>query len=180
MLVKKIVSAGLLLIAVSMVGILLAPTLHAQTTPTTAQCTVAQARLTARILKVDAAHTAQTNLYTGLQTRLSTIITSATEAGYDEVGLAALTAAQTTVNAKITAYTTAADAYTTALEAAKGKDCSTTVAEFRTAVIEARASRASLLAAATDVRASFRTDVIPAIKDYAAWLKEQSDTTEGN
>jgi hypothetical protein len=180
MLVKKIVSAGLLIIAVSMVGILLAPTLQAQTTPTSAQCAIAQARLTTRITKVDTVHAAQTNVYTNLQTRLETIITSATEAGYDEDGIAALTLAQTTVNTKIEAYTTAADAYTAALEAAKGKDCSTTVAEFRTAVIEARAARASLLTAATDVRASFRSDVIPALKDYAAWLKEQSDTTEGN
>jgi hypothetical protein len=171
MLVKKIVSAGLLTIAVTMLGIVLAPSLHAQTTPTTEQCTLAKTRLDTRITKVDTVRDAQSKVYTGLQTKLEAIITSATEAGYDKDGLAALSSAQDSVTTKITAYTEASAAYKTALAAAKDTTCSTTNLEFRTAVIAARASLASLHAAAKDVRVAFRTEAIPALKAYAAWLR---------
>ena len=178
MLVKKIVSAGLLAIAILMVGVVVAPTLHAQATPTAAQCTAAQTRLATRITKVEAATTTQSKVYSDLQARVDALNSSATDAGYEVEGLADFTAAQTTLSNKIVAYVTASIAYSTALTAAKDTACSATNAEFRAAVIAARTALTTFRTASAEVRSTFRTEVIPVLKDYAAWLKEQAITEE--
>lgn len=169
---KKLISLGVLVIAVTVSVVIGSSYAQAEEIrPTQAQCTTAQERLTARITRVEAAKTAQTKVYTGLQTKLETLVSSATQNEYDTT---ALVAAQEAFTAKIAVYTEKTAAYSSALLAVKNAACSTTNTEFVKAVTDARTALAAARTATNDVRAAFRGAVITELKNYATWLKEQT------
>jgi len=177
MLVKKILSLGILAIVFAMTAFVVAPATHAQTAtaPTAAQCAVGQTRLIARITKAEAVKTAHTNVYTNIQTRLATLVDNATRNAYDT---ATLETAVSNFDTKVTTYIDKSAAYSAALLAAKDTACTATNAEFITAVAAARAALVEARTATAEVRSAFRADVVKELKAYAAWLKENATTEE--
>ncbi len=142
-----------------------------------ARCTMAKDRLEQRVTRVETAITSRTEQYTALRSRVETLLTSATSAGYD---VTALTAARDAVQADIATFTEKATAYTAALTAANGLACGDNDGAFVEGMVMARTALRELRAAMSDVATSLRSEAIPAIKDYAAWLRGQAtDNTEG-
>jgi hypothetical protein len=177
--VKKTIRIGLIAAATVFAGIMAAPLVSAQTTPTersqSVRCSIAQARLNTRITRVDAVKQTHTETYTALQTRFDAVVTAAGETEYDTVELEA---AQAAITAKITTFTTAASAYTTALLATKNLSCGESDGAFATSVLASREALMEVRLASLDVRQTFREQAIPALKDYAAWLKDDTNTQD--
>jgi hypothetical protein len=177
--VKKSIRIGLIVATAVFAGILAAPLVSAQTTPTTRsqsiRCSIAQARLNTRITRVDTVKQLQSEKYATLQTRIDTLVTNAQATEYDT---AALEAAQTTITDKITAYTAAATSYTTVLLATKNLSCGESDGAFATSVLASREALIKTRQAAQEVRQAFREEAIPALKDYATWLKDNSNTQD--
>lgn len=179
---KKTISIGLIAATVVLAGIMAAPLATAQTTETptsrsqSIRCSIAQARLNTRITRVDTVKQSLSEKYSALQTRFQSLLATAQETDYDT---AALEAAQTAVADKITVFTTAATAYTTALLATKNLSCGESDGAFATSLLTSRESLIEVRLAALDVRQTFREQVIPALKDYATWLKDNFNSQDG-
>jgi hypothetical protein len=124
--------------------------------------------------QVDATKTAQTTIYTTIKAKIDTLITSAKANGYDTTKLAA---AATAVQTSIDTYGVKASAYTTDLTTAKGLSCGDSDGAFASAIVTARADLLVIRTAAKDVRTTIQSTAIPAINDYATWLKTNSATT---
>lgn len=173
---KKLQTMGLLALVVTISALAIVPTSYAQSiTPTEAQCMTAQGRLTTQIAKVEATKTTQTKAYTAIQTKFSEYVTSAEQNTYDTTAMAT---AQTALTTKITTYTDAAASYATALLTAKDTKCGTTNTDFVNAVTTARTALTATRTATNDVRTTIREEVIPSLKDYATWLKDNAGSEE--
>jgi hypothetical protein len=178
--VKRIILSGAALIALAFTLVSTAPTTLAQTSGgqiTAARCSVAAAKLDARITRVAAAKETQVKLYEGLKGKVDSLLERATAKGYDTT---ALTAASQAVKAKIEVYVEKATAYDTALKAAKELTCGESDGAFAQALSDARSALLATRSAAIDVRTTFRTDALPALQAYAEWLREQNTTGETN
>ena len=152
-----------------------APFASAESTETTMtsqapRCTVAKARLTARTTSFETANTARIRAYTQLQTDYDAVIERAANTTYDT---AALKAAQTAIDEKLDAYTTAAAEYVRTLATAKDTACADTDTPFTTALSAARTALSEVRTANLATRTTFREQAIPALKDYAEWVRTQ-------
>jgi hypothetical protein len=179
-LVKKTIRIGLIAAATIFAGIMAAPLASAQTTTPTERnqlirCSIAQARLNTRITRVDAIKQTHTEKYATLQTRFDALVAAAEETEYDTT---ALLAAQAAVADKIIVFTDAAGAYTTALLATKNLSCGESDGAFATSVLASREALIEARLASLDVRKTFREQAIPALKDYATWLKDNTNTQD--
>ncbi len=175
---KKILSLGLLALVVVVSALSVAPIVSAQTsTPTEARCEAAKARLTMQIAKVETIKTNQMQAYTAIQTRVAEVVTSAGNSAFDTT---TLVAAQTAFDTAIVTHTESVDTYTTALLTAKDTECTAANTEFVAAITTARAALKTARESTADVRATFREEVVPAVKEYATWLKENTDREETN
>lgn len=172
---KKLISISLVLIAIIVGGVLGVQTVSAQSNNQTERCSTAQGRLNTRITRVNTIKDSHTTAYNNLNAKVTRILTSAETNHYDTT---ALTAAANAVEEKIAAFGEKATAYTDALMATKNLSCGTNDDEFNTSLTAARAALAAVRAASVDVRTTFTTEVIPALQDYATWLKEQLATEE--
>jgi hypothetical protein len=178
--VKKSIRIGLIVATAVFAGIMASPLVSAQAPTLTTRsqsirCNIAQARLNTRITRVDTVKQLQSEKYATLQTRISTLVTNAQTTEYDT---AALQAAQTAVAGKITAFTAAANEYTTALLATKNLSCGESDGAFATSVLASREALINTRLAALEVRKAFREEMIPALKDYATWLKDNDNTQD--
>ncbi|MEO6109971.1 MAG: hypothetical protein ABIP50_03115 [Candidatus Saccharimonadales bacterium] len=189
MLVKKLVSIAAFVV-LGLVVTLLAPYASAQTTPTegettpptttteatpSARCTAIKKNLATRLTKVDIAKTAQVKVYEAEQTKIDTLLTTASTAGYD---VTALTTAQGVVKAKITTFNDKATVYSTALTTAQNTECMSDETAMKKAVVDARTALVAVRTASQDVRVAFKDSVITALKDYIVWLKTQTNSRE--
>lgn len=174
---KKILIGGLVLLALTATSLLPLSSVYAQTAASeSARCKIATTRLDLRIAAVDKAKTNQSTVYNQAKSKLDTFVTSATNAGYD---VTALTTARDSVKTKIDTYIEKATAYSAALTTAKSLTCGESDGAFATALTNARAALTATRTAALDVRTTFKQQVVPALNDYAAWLKLQKANTSG-
>ena len=172
---KKVIHSGLIAIALVISGVAVASYPAGAVELTQAvRCNVAQARLTTRITKVDAIKATQAKVYTDIQTKVDGYVTSAKTAGYDTTALAKASADLKTT---LDAYTTKADTLSKDLTAAKNLSCGTDNAPFVAAIVTTRTDLTSVRTATKDVRTSIQTLAIPALKDYATWLKTHTTTS---
>ncbi|MFZ3009837.1 MAG: hypothetical protein WA030_02350 [Candidatus Microsaccharimonas sp.] len=175
---KKILIGGLVLLTLTATSILPLSSVYAQTAVgESARCKLAPTRLDLRITAVEKVKTTQSTVYAETKSKVDTFVTSATDAGYD---VTALTAARDSVKSKIDTYIEKATAYSAALTTAKGLTCGESDGAFTTALTSARTALLATRTAALDVRTTFKQQVVPALNDYAAWLKlQKANTTEG-
>lgn len=175
---KKILTGGLVLLALTATSLFPLSSVYAQTVASeSARCKIATSRLDLRITNVEKVKTTQSALYNETKSKVDTFVTSATDAGYD---VAKLTTARDSVKTKIDTYIEKATAYSAALTTAKSLTCGESDGAFTTAVASARTALVATRTAAIDVRTTFKQQVVPALNDYAAWLKlQKANTTEG-
>lgn len=173
---KKFIMVTVIAITVVTATLFTGTSTSAQTVTESARCSVAQARIATQLARVEATKTTQIKAYNDVKARIDTLLSNAVAASYTNI--AALTAARDAVQAKIVTYTEKATAYSTALGAAQSLTCGKAEGDFAKAIISSRAALLEVRTASLDVRTTLRNEAIPALRDYAAWLKERSTTTE--
>lgn len=162
-------------------GVLVAtPTLAQSAAERSVRCTVSQVRLNTRITQVDTVRSAQATAYANLLSRIDRLIASAEARGYTVIDLMS---ARDAVQEKVDVFTAKAEAFSNNLMTAKNLTCGESDGEYVAALSAARVSLVEVRTAALDVRVTFRELLIPALKEYATWLKERTaaqrtDTTD--
>lgn len=186
---KKLIISSTFVFALVLSAIFSGGFVSAQTTTDTTsgekstarRCTVAHPRLQERVTRITTLKTKQQTTYTTVSDRVQKIVTSASDNGYDT---AALLSANSNLVTKIRTYTEKVEAYNTALKATATAACATTPGdgEYATSLLAARTALIEARTASADVRSTFKNEVVPALKDYAAWLKDKATTktTEEN
>lgn len=169
---KRTITIGIVLAAVTVIAFGAAPLVNAQTASTSPRCTVSKPRLVAQADKVDAAKDTHIEAYADLRTRVEALIVSSTTAKYAKVS--AITTAKNAYVAKVTAYTTAATAYTKALQSAADAACGESETTYNTALTSARTALTKVRNATTAVKTSFNSGVVPTLQDYAKSLATNS------
>lgn len=160
------------------IGIFAAPQVSAQAQEApvqSARCAVAEARLELRVTRVGAARENHAQIYSSIKSRLDTVVENATSAGYDTTDLVA---ARDSVQQEITTFTEKSDAYYQILTETKNLACGNSDGEFVASLADARLAMVELRTASIAVKTTVRQEAIPAVKDYAAWLKEQATSTQ--
>jgi hypothetical protein len=171
--VKRSITIGLMALAIVVGAFLAIPTVNAQTTTMTEslRCSVSQTRLTSKIERLEAAKASSNSVYGAITGKVDGFISSAQTSGYD---VADMTAARDTVNAQLQLFVQKVEIYSNALASANDASCGSSDGEYVTALAAARQALAETRLAADGVRASVRSEVIPALQTYAAWLKDQA------
>jgi len=174
--VKKIISSGIIAIALVFAGIIAGThTVQAETPTLAVRCSTTQARLNTLIAKVEATKTSQLATYADIQARVDAIAASAQATTFESEKL---TAAQTGVKTKIDTYAAAATAYSTSLTAAKNLTCGQSDTDFTKAIETARLNLLAVRTATIAVRAYVKADITTALKAYAIWLPGATNTSE--
>ena len=169
---KKIKLASIsvlgLALAVSLIPISAFAQTPAQQAEAEARCTTAKTKLAAKITSVTTLQTERTNQYTSINERVNRLVVSSAEANY--LDTQKLTTAHDAVKKSIDAYSAQATAYKTSLEKTQAVPCTQTT-EFTRALTVSRAELVKLRTANTSVKTSIKQDAVPAMQNYAAWLK---------
>lgn len=173
---KKYISIGAIVL-IGLIATVYSPFASAQTATTVLKCTSVKANLTTLLGKVEASTKTQTTIYQEQQKNIETLLTSSKTMSYDTTKL---TSARDSVKTKVTTYIDKASAYATTLTTAKNIDCSSDMTAMQAALATVRSSVAAVRTATTDARTALRSEAIPAIKDYALWLKTNTTTTTEN
>lgn len=170
---------AVVIIATSTISIPLVGAVTTTTSPTAAKqsirCTISEGRLTTVISKAGVAQAAQSKIYTDVMAKVATFITNATTDGYDTTKLAA---AQTSTQNAIDDYSAKATAYATSLTATKALTCGESDGDYAASLLKTRAALLAVRTASLSVRTAARSDILPAVKDYATWLSTHLTTQE--
>lgn len=174
-------------IAISTLGLALVISLvpvtsYAQTTTersvATQRCTMAKQKIATHTAAIAATQANHATKYTTIQQRVDTLVSSAVKANY--TAIEKLTAARNSVTKAITDYTTQATVYTTALATAQSAACGEGTGEFMSALATARTELKALRVSSAAVKTVVKQNAIPALRDYATWLKTNADSTQEN
>lgn len=136
-----------------------------------ARCTIAEAKIETRSTKLTTAKDAHDMKFKGITERVTKLTTQAKEQGYDT---AKLTSAQTKAQAAVDSYKTAFDTYKASLVATKAVACGESDTAFTTALAKSRTDLIAARTVAQALKTTITTSVIPAVKEYGAWLKEKA------
>lgn len=141
------------------------------------RCEQIKSRLADRITKSTEVKVAHTERYERLSNRIEAVIASAESRGYDTADLVAAKAA---VDAAITAYGVAIDAYTEELGTASEVVCNADANAYGQAIVTSRESLEAVRAAGSAVKTAFRESVVPELEAYKTWLEtnESTETSE--
>ena len=176
----KIKKTSMLVLGLALIVALLPVSSYAQT-PTQEPiseegCTTAKAKIATHATAVNAAQTDHIKKYTSLKDSIDTIVSSATTAEYTDV--ATLTAARDNVTIAINNYTTQAKAYSIALEKAQASVCGEEAGQFTDTLATARTELTATRNSSLAVKNVVTKTAVPALQDYARWLKASTDTAQ--
>ena len=141
---------------------------------TAARCTIAETKIEARSTKLTTAKDTHDKKFKGIIERVNKLATQAKEQGYDTTSL---TSAQAKAQTALDSYKTAFDTYKTSLAATKTLACGESDGAFATALAKSRTDLIAARTAGQTLKTTITTSVIPAVKQYGAWLKEKAATT---
>lgn len=152
-----------------------------QATKETPRCTTAETRIKKQLTTIQTVREARSKVYKNTLERVEKVIASAKERTYDTTKLdAALVAAQTAYDSFVTNSTN----YETALTSTQTYACGNSEGQFANALATARTELTTLRTSAATLRSTIREQLVPAVKEYAVWLKAQASTktstTEGD
>ncbi len=179
---KKIKQASIYVLGLALVAALVPVSSYAQsaaeTTVTEARCAIAETKIAARITELSSLQTDRTTKYTNISNKLNAFISSATTAGYPNVSK--ITTARDDVTKAISTYNAQVTVYQTALQTAQSTTCGNNGGEFVKALKTARTELATLRTDSLAVKTAIVKEAVPALHDYATWLKSNSTTAKGN
>jgi len=180
--VNRIKRTSISVLGFALVISLIPLTTHAQTATEQPvaenRCSIAKQKIATHAAAVTTAQTEHTAQYAAIKSKIDTLVSSATEAKYDAVDK--LTIARDSVTKAISDYAYQAKIYNTSLVTAQSAVCGEGAGEFVSALATARIELASLRTNSTAVKAAVKENAVPALRDYAAWLKQNTVTTQGN
>ncbi|MFZ1302211.1 MAG: hypothetical protein WAQ27_06600 [Candidatus Microsaccharimonas sp.] len=174
---KKIKQAGIYTIALAFALSILPVTSYAQSS-TEARCTVAIEKITARVAAVTKLQTERTAKYEVIKTQVDAFISKATAAQYPNV--AELTTAREAVKLKVDDYAAQGEVYKKALETIQATPCGDASGDFIGAILAARTELVTLREDNLAVKQSIKQEAVPALRNYAAWLKTNSTEVKEN
>ncbi|MDB5180711.1 MAG: hypothetical protein JWO54_471 [Candidatus Saccharibacteria bacterium] len=179
---SKIKQAGIFVLGLALSFALIPVSTYAQTAiqppVTEARCTIARERITTHIANITTLQTDRATLQTSITNRINAYITTATDAGYPDIS--ELTTARDSVTKAISTYTIQAAAYKTALNKVESTPCGEGTGEFVIAVNSARTELINLRTKSAAVKTAVKQEAVPALYDYAAWLKTATSDTKEN
>lgn len=111
----------------------------------------------------------RTNIFQRIQTNLGKAITYADQQAYDTT---ALVAAQKQLTSDVEAFTQATSQLESSLVTAAEVSCEEDATPYGDAITAAREQLASVRLASATAHATIQDDVLPALQDFATWLKE--------
>jgi len=171
---------GMSTLGLALVISLVPVTTYAQTTTersvATQRCTMAKQKIATHTAAIAAAQADHATKYATIQQRVDALVSSAAKANY--TGIDKLTTARDSVAKAITSYTTQASVYTTALATAQSAACGEGTGEFMSALATARTELKTLRASGAAVKTAVKQNAVPALRDYATWLKTTTSSTQ--
>lgn len=133
-------------------------------------CEKITSRLTTRSQTIATVISVHTDVYTNLQSRLERVVAGASDKGYET---SALLLAQNNVNDAVTTFIQKGDDLTRSLTQAA--DNCATEATYGVTISSARSLLKDVRDSGKDVRTTFKDEVVPALKDYRAWLETNAN-----
>ena len=177
---KKIKQASIYVLGLALAVSIFPLSTYAETTTeqtvTEARCTLAEKNITAHITNITKEQTERSAKYAAITTRINTLVTSATAANYPNVSK--LTAARDSVTSAINTFTAQATTYKTALETAQTTTCGNNGGKFVDALKAVRTELVTLRTDSIAVKTAVTQQAVPALHDYATWLKTNPTTAK--
>jgi hypothetical protein len=160
-------------LSLAFVVVLIPTSTYAQVTTqqsvTDVQCVKAKEKIASHKASIASLQTERTAVHTRITNTINTYLSTASDAEY--TGIAALTSARDGVTKAISTYTAQVSVYTVALEKAQAAGCSDGASEFTTALNTARTELVTLRSNSIAVKIAVKEGAVPALQNYAAWLK---------
>jgi hypothetical protein len=180
--VKKIKQASIYVLGLALTVALVPVSSYAesaaQETVTEARCALAETKIATRITALSTAQTDHNDKYTKISNKLTAFISTATTANYPNVSK--ITTARDDVTKAISAYNAQVTVYQDALQTAQTTTCGNNGGEFVKALKTARTELVTLRTDSLAVKTAIVKEAVPALHDYATWLKTNSTTAKGN
>ena len=176
----KMKKTSMLVLGLALIVALLPVSSYAQSTteePVNEEgCTMAKAKIATHATAATSAQADHAKKYANLKDTIDTFVSSATDAKYTDI--ATLTAARDNVTIAISNYTSQAKVYSTALEKAQSSVCGEEAGQFTDALATARKELTAVRSSSLAVKTTVTKSAVPALRDYASWLKASTDTTQ--
>jgi hypothetical protein len=176
----KMKKTSMLVLGLALVIALIPVSSYAQSTteePVSEEgCTMAKAKIATHTTAASAAQTEHIKKYAGLKDTMDTLVSSATIAKYSDV--ATLTAARDKLAIAIDTYTSTAKTYSTTLEKIQTSVCGEEAGQFTDVLATARTELTVVRNSSLAVKTSVAQSAVPALRDYASWLKANIDTAQ--
>jgi len=141
-------------------------------------CTMAKAKIATHATAVTATQTDHVKKYAAIKDSIDTLVSSATAAEYTDI--ATLTTARDNVTIAINNYATVSKTYSTTLEKVQSSVCGEEAGQFTDLLASARTELTSVRSSALTVKTTVTQSAVPALRDYASWLKASTDTAKEN
>jgi len=139
-------------------------------------CTMAKQKIATHATAATAAQTDHVAKYTRLKSDIDTLVSSATAAKYPDIET--LVSARDNVTIAINTYTAQAKTYATSLEKAQSAVCGEEAGQFTEALATARIELTTTRNGSLAVKTAVTKSAVPALRDYASWLKASSATAQ--
>lgn len=139
-------------------------------------CTVAKQRIATRASNTATILTDHSAKYTTMKGRVDTLISTAIKAEYSDAST--LTAARNSVTSALSGYNAQVKVFIASLEVAQLAPCGEEEGEFTSALNTARTELTTLRETALTVKAAIKQNAVPALRDYATWLKASANITQ--
>jgi len=118
----------------------------------------------------------RTPVQTVLKNRIDAFIVTSGEVKYDKA--AALAASRDAVSKAISTYNAQSTVYKKSLDTLEAAKCTEGAGEYTIALTASRAELVKLRTASEGVKTTLKSETVPALRNYATWLK--TSTTSGD
>jgi hypothetical protein len=170
--------SGIYILALSVAVALIPTSTYAQTAVqepvTEAKCVQAKTKIAAHKAVITTIQSERTPVQAVLKNRIDAFIVTSNEVKYDKA--AALTASRDAVSKAISTYTAQSAVYKTSLDTLEATKCTEGTGEFTIALTAARAELVKLRTASEAVKTALNSEAVPALRNYATWLKTSATT----
>ncbi len=137
------------------------------------RCTKAEARIQAISDRLETVKTNRSQMFTGVIARVDSIIGNASESGYESTEL---TDARARVQSSYDSFVVALETYQTSIDSTESFACGEATSPYTSALAKSKADIVAVRTAAESFRNEVKTSLIPALREYAMWLKDTVET----
>jgi hypothetical protein len=139
-------------------------------------CTMAKQKIALHSTAATTAQNDHTAKFTRLKSDIDTLVSSATAAKYPDIDT--LATARDNVTIAMNTYTAQAKTYAMTLDKTQKAVCGEEAGQFTDTLATARTELIAIRNSSLAIKTAVTKSVVPALRDYASWLKASSDTTQ--